>query len=304
MNRRTLTVIQNNKDYDEITPTVETFSVAHARLRKEVQDNLQGPGKVPSKLPLKAIEREEQVFQVRGEAVDDERVRHIAAGLNWDKTDDAVHVFWTGRRWVLIEGHHRLAAYGLSKKNPKGTRQVPVIAHVGMSLQAAQGLASITNSREKVTIPQWKRLNVAWRMTCIGEGSIAQLARESGCGKSTISNMREAKAELLTKEWMTIERLTDAEWLTARAWWKGQEKPQDWTLEADEAKALEIAEFLSKHLNGYLVRRPETFARALSLVSEELPYALMQTGCWGDALKVILNGRDEDDDVDDIDCGF
>jgi hypothetical protein len=240
---------------------------------------------------------------VRGEDVDEERVREIALGLSWDKTDDPLHVWWTGRRWVLVEGHHRLAAYGLSKKNPKGTRKVPVIAHVGMTLQGAMGLASITNSREKVTIPQWKRLNQAWRLTCIGEGSVTSLARDSGCSKSTIGNMRAVKAALLERKWMTVERLTDVGWVEAKDWLKGKERPA-WTLEADEAKAIEIADFLTKNLNGYLVRRPETLARALSLVSEEFPYALMQTVYWSDALKDIFEGREDDDEGDDEEYGF
>ena len=293
----------NQLPLQDATTAPETPSAAIARLQKEIKDNPHQPSTTPSALALRDIHSEEVVFQVRGEDVDAERVRKIALGLSWDKTDDPLHVWWTGCRWALFEGHHRLAAYRLSKKNPKGTRKVPVIAHAGMTLQVAMGLASITNSREKVTIPQWRRLDQAWRLTCISAGSVASLARDSGCGKSTIGNMRAGKAELLERKWMTVESLPDVGWVTAREWLKGNERPE-WTLEADEAKSIEIADFLMNNLNGYLVRRPATFARALSLVSENFPYALMQTDCWSDALKNIFEGREGDDEGDEEECGF
>lgn len=292
----------NEVTFQAVSGAPETPSRAIARLQREVRENPKEPVKVPNALPLGSIHLEETVFQVREEGLNDERVREIALGLSWDKTDDPLRVWWTGLRWVLVEGHHRLAAYRLSKKNPKGTRKVPVIAHVGIPLGAAMGLASITNSREKVTIPQWQRLNQAWRLTCVGVGSVASLARDSGCGKTTIGNMRAVKAKLLERKGMTVERLTDASWVQAKGWADGRERPE-WTPEADEAKAIEIAAFLVKNLNGYLVRRPETLARALSLVDENLPYDLMQTGCWHDALKEILKARGgEDEDDDDDEC--
>ena len=132
---------------------------------------------------------------------------------------------------------------------------------------------------------------------------MTSLAKDSGCGRSTIGNMRSAKAALLERKGMTVKHLTDVGWVKAREWLKGKDRPE-WTLEADEAKAIEIADFLTRNLNGYLVRRPETLARALSLVDENLPYALMQTGCWSDALKDIFEGREDDDEGDDEEYGF
>jgi len=264
-------------------------SAAIERLRAEREANPAQPCKMPRKLPLCAISVEPYVFQVREdvrlEGPDPERVKEIAKGLDGSNLDEPIHVWWTGLRWVVIEGHHRHAAYTLRQEQTGKTLQVPIVAHPDISLADAMGLAGRLNNREKVKISKNEMLDNAWRMVCMGDGSIKQQSERSGAAKSTISNMRDVNAKLTNRRfpgsWMI-----DAGWKQSLELAKGRTR-RDHGPEALEAMAHEIAEELKKLKVTTVLKSPEVFARALEILSPSLPERLLASDPFWDALNTI-----------------
>jgi len=48
--------------------------------------------------------------------------------LDGSNLDEPIHVWWSGTRWIVIEGHHRHAAYILKRDQMGKILQVPVVA--------------------------------------------------------------------------------------------------------------------------------------------------------------------------------
>ncbi|EAQ24504.1 hypothetical protein [Roseovarius sp. 217] len=151
---------------------MDTPSAALDRLRREKADNPRPPNRTPERLHLKEIATEPLVFQVRAAGLDMERVEEIAGDLSAPDLDDPIHVWWGGKGWIVIDGHHRLAAHRLAQERGGEVRKVAVKAHPTMPLEEALGAASLLNAREKVTITREERGNAAWRLVCCGTGSI------------------------------------------------------------------------------------------------------------------------------------
>jgi hypothetical protein len=75
------------------------------------------PEKIPERLPLTAIRKNPDVFQLR-EPVEHEKQGHIEtlAKIPADgRYLEAIDVWWDGERWCCIDGHHRLDAYRRAK---------------------------------------------------------------------------------------------------------------------------------------------------------------------------------------------
>lgn len=211
-----------------------------------------------------------------------ERVEEIARGLDGSNLDEPIHVWWSGKRWIVIEGHHRHAAY-LYKQAKEGVKfDIPVTAHPDTPLEEALGMAGRLNSRDKVKISQAEKLNCAWRMVCMGEGSIRQQSIQSGATTSTISNMRKVKAQLLVR-CFPISFMIDEGWEQSRNLANGKTQ-RDHGPDALEAMAHEMKEELKKLNITTILKSPDAFARALELLSSELPSRLLETNPFWDAL--------------------
>ena len=278
----------------------DTPSAAIERLLAEKEANPNRPLKVPRKLPLSDIHVEPYAFQVREDAringPDPDRVKEIARGLDGSNLDEPLHVWSSGLRWIVFEGHHRHAAYVLRQEQTGDTLQVPVEAHAEIPLEKAIGLAGRLNDREKVKISKVEMMDNALRMVCIGEGSIKEQASLSGASKSQISTIRSVVRDLASRSIPTA-RLVDAGWKQCLEWSKGRTH-RDHGPDALEAMAQEMAEELKNLKVTTAIKSPDVFARAIELLSPELPSRLIQSDPFKDALDTT--GRDllEETDVD------
>lgn len=267
----------------------ETPSAAMGRLRAEREANPNPPTKVPKKLPLSAIHVEPCAFQVREVArihgPDPDRVEEIARGLDGSNLDEPIHVWWSGLRWVVFEGHHRHAAYVLRRQQTGETLQVPVEAHAEIPLEKAIGLAGRLNNREKFKISKAEMTDNALRMVCIGEGSIKEQASLSGISKSQISNIRGVVRDL-TKRGLPKARLVDAGWKQCLEWSRGRTH-RDHRPDALEAMAQEMAEELDNLKVTTVLKSPDVFARAIEILSPALPARLLESEPFWDALNTL-----------------
>jgi ParB-like chromosome segregation protein Spo0J len=119
------------------------------------------PPQKPDTLPLASIVAMPGLFQPRQE---DER--HISELLRAIRTRGEVEpltVIQVGDKAVLIDGHHRLVAYGLAK----ATSAIPVRYFEG-TLEEAVLEAGRANSKAKLPMTNRDRQNYAWRLVLIG----------------------------------------------------------------------------------------------------------------------------------------
>jgi hypothetical protein len=279
----------------------EAPSAAIERLRAEREASSLQSGKSPRKLPLSAIHVEPLAFQVRSDGLDVERVKEIAGGLDGSNLDETVHVWWSGKRWIVIDGHHRHAAYSLKQEQSGKTLAVPVVAHTDISLGDAIGMAGRLNNREKVKISKAEMLNNAWRMVCLGEGSIKQQSECSGVGKSTISNMRQAKEFLATWD-MTPSSMIDAGWEQCRTYWKGKSQ-RDHGPDALELMAQSLAKELAELKVTSILKSPDVLARALEIMSPALLSRLLESEPFWTALNVTGRAILEEADAEEVEEG-
>jgi len=274
----------------------EAPSAVIHRLLAEKEGNPGKPPGVPSRLPLSDIYVEPEAFQVRAEGLVEDRVAEIARGVDGSNLDEPIHVWWTGLRWVVIEGHHRHAAYSKREEQTGETIQVPVVAHPDLPYWKAQGIAAQLNDREKIRISKAEMLNNAWRMVCLGEGSIKQQSKHSGVSKSQISNMRAAKLTLASRKIATAQ-MFDAGWKQCREWANGKSQ-RDHGPDALEAMAQEMAEELKQIKVTTVIKSPDVFARAIQILSPALPDRLLEAEPFWDALNTtgrqILNETDQE----------
>lgn len=136
----------------------------------------------------------------------------------------AIHVWWSGLRWIVVEGHHRHAANVRKEKQTGQAFAVPVVAHGDIPFFQAQGIAGQLNDRAKVRISKPEKLNNAWRVVCVGQGSIREQSEYTGVSQSRISIMRKAKVKLVSRK-MSSERMIDAGWKQCREWANGEPQP-------------------------------------------------------------------------------
>lgn len=258
----------------------ESTREALARLDAERKAGSPAPAKAPGKVPLRDLHTEPHAFQVReDQAPDPDHVAEIARGVGSD-LDEHLGVWWSGARWIVIDGHHRHAGYleAVELGRIGMTYKVPVMAHDVPTAAAARMIAAQVNNRDRKRITVEERTAEAWRMICNGIGSKAEQAKASGAQPSTIGNMRAVFKRLHEERGIPAENLEGLGWERARKLDKGKDvEGGEWTAAMDEAAAQDWAKRISKALDGRrIVMSPGRMARALEIISEDLPGNIME----------------------------
>lgn len=241
----------------------------------------------PSKLRIDHIEEMPSVFQPR--VVGDELAteRHIEALMNGAMNEtgnelDPVRVWWSGKRWLLIDGHHRIQAYKRLLAKGKRLSFIPVHAFKG-SLREAQDESNRLNRKDKLPVSTEDKANSAWRYVFLGDTrSYRTLASLTGASKSNISTMFKRREELIEKYgdvWQDeVEGMT---WLEVKTLDRESEAFEDW----EERRVNDIARRLYKAFGPSLYNQPELLAKGIERLSPHLYRGLVE---W-------LTPLDEDD---------
>ena len=260
------------------------------KLESQLASGKPQPDVLPTVLPLKSIRLRPNVFQHRdpngyeGKA----HVRKLAEviGRSKSQTLDAMTVWWDGRGWTGIDGHHRHAAYTAAQVGT--SHVVPVDVFEG-SLGEAMAQAAAGNSKNKRPMTTAEKAQSAWRMVVMDQSlSKAAVAEAAGVSQSTVASMRRVHGQLCAEEaTITADDLSarvtidhrDSKWTDARRLADGRAAPDfDWEA-ADEKEAEAMALAIRKAIGDRGSKKLHVLARALEIYDSRLEDTLMDY--WG-----------------------
>lgn len=228
------------------------------------------PTSKPQRLPAHTIKRHPEVFQHRRPAkhVSEAHIRDLADAAKAQDLDPLT-VWWNGKHWTLIDGHHRAQAY---IRAGKGTSAVPVEVFEG-SPEEALTRAARANTKAKLAMSASEKSTAAWRMVVMApKMSKSAQAVAAGVSERLVASMRTAKAALL-RQGKAPSELAEMTWENARRTAKGEESG-DWSPEEEEKRVEQMALALRKALGATAERQPDIFWRAIEVYSPQLARAL------------------------------
>ena len=250
-----------------------SFDEGYTQLKKELASGTVLPAVKPTTLDLKSIRMAHSVFQPRDfdEGVSsDEHVRTLLNALihESNNTLDPITVWWSGKHWRVIDGHHRVKAYAALEVEKKLKPRIPVVIFEGTPLEAIFE-ATRLNSKDKLAMSVEDKVNRAWKLVLIGsEFSKKLIARTCSIGTSTVGRMRSKLVVIREDEpedWLEVAG--DMTWKEAQRY---GEAPRDYDEEWQDKRVLVIRKRLDKAFGKTLVRQPELFARAIEAYSPKL----------------------------------
>lgn len=231
------------------------------------------PAKLPQSLTVQKIKLRPEVFQHRRPAkhASEAHIKGLMDAARARKLDP-IQVWWDGKHWTCIDGHHRLEACKRA-----WVTEVAVTVFTGTPeaavIQAAKG-----NTRDKLQMSATEKLGAAWRIvTTSTTASKQETAEASGASERSVANMRRVRDSLRAKGTDPAE----LSWGAARAMDSGETLDGDFDFEArDEREAQEMANRLLKALGKRGQQRVEVLARALEIYGSQIPAQLAEY--WSD----------------------
>ncbi|MBV2186094.1 MAG: ParB/RepB/Spo0J family partition protein [Rhizobium sp.] len=149
----------------------------------------------PTHLPMSQIELVPHVFQVRGLDFDEHHVGGLLSALKQGTDLDPITVWRCGRHALLVDGHHRKAAYERFQLDRKQRKDIPVRWVQGTAKEAMREAAE-ANVKLKLPMTPDQRNNLAWRLVLAGEFTKAETASLSGVSERHVANMRSVMRKL------------------------------------------------------------------------------------------------------------
>lgn len=274
-----------------------SLAADYATLAKQIARGKQ-PTTQPTSLQLSEIKRWPKVFQHRslGGVASKGHVLALTAAIKKRRSKqlDPIMVWWDGRAWACVDGHHRYEAY--MKAEVGNTHYVPVEVFTG-TLNQAMGVAAQTNTGDKLPMSRAEKSNAAWHLVTMADMSKSEVAKVSNVSEGTVAAMRRVFTRLDARVNEVTADLTmpaqgdfrDLSWADAKSLAEGRDVADFDRDVVDEAMAQKMAAALRKAFGAQAAKYPETFARALELYDTRLP----------DALAEWWNTPDDDDDNDE-----
>jgi hypothetical protein len=185
---------------------------------------------------------------------------------------DPVVVTAVGSKFYVLEGHHRLEAY----QAVRWRRPISVKYFEGTVTQA-QDEALRLNIKDKLALSRGEKFDAAFRMVKRNEKTYEQIKDITTVSVRTLATM----AALLRDHPVA----KDYTWGRARSLQfpkREDDDRHDWR----EEKAQKLAKQLIKNVGVGFVRDADITARALEIIDEDLPAALI--GEWIDTAKDVL----------------
>jgi hypothetical protein len=202
---------------------------------------------------------------------------------------EPILVIAVGGRYFVIDGHHTLDAYHTAR----WTGLVPVACFEG-SLQEAIITALERNNKNKLPMGDVSKLEAAWKLLVRGSANAAWQRTRSEVSKDSSVSLRTVKrmAAVLKKHGEGVSALT---WAEARRKERATEfEPDD---EWKEKKARKLAGQLMKC--GSLTKDPEITAKALRMISSNLPEMLVSEWRFTAGEVLVEHAREFSEDAGD-----
>jgi hypothetical protein len=243
-----------------------------------------------------AIELRPELFQPREfsfglRQTDPDHVKKLARAISIQGELDPVLVIKVGKKFICVDGHHRLEAY----KAEKWTKPIKC-EWFGGNVRAAVDESMARNAKDRLNIPQSDRLEAAWKRVLLDWGSKAQIVRLCCVGEGTVAQMRRVKerwneqSELGDKFRARLGfTLFETSCAQAKLAWLGAEAREI----DDELQAERLARRMRARLTNLLSREPKVTARALELYDPALAQELAKA--WGapNAIRAMAEQGDE-----------
>ena len=191
-------------------------------LLRQEQNESPPPSLSDGCLKLSELTFEEAVFQPRVSTPDWQSQNHIkrlrqAIQRNESNRLERVKILWTGIRWVVLDGHHRVLAYQSEYEGKSIDPPIPVEVFSG-SLEDALLECSADNHRDRLNMSLADKLERAWELVKLSLYQVLPVCEATGVSQRTVKRMRAAlkshdmhgftEAEILTVDWNTISGRT------------------------------------------------------------------------------------------------
>lgn len=258
-----------------------SFEQGLSMLKVEQELNPKSPQENPKVILLKHIRTAHSVFQPRQfedglMASSEEHVRGLLEAIHNESNHllDPITVWWSGKSWYVIDGHHRLLAYSRYEAQGKHSPvRVPVVIFRGSVYEAIAESIRL-NSRDKLPMSKSDKSNRAWKLVVLEKTSKQIISRICGIGTSTVGRMRNVLTQYktdyptnhqtiaLSKSWEEAyrsnlgERVIDDTWIRRQA--------QEW------------AKRLGRAFGKKASAQPNIFAMAIEIYSEKLKEELLE----------------------------
>ena len=245
----------------------------------------------PRTLPLSEVHVADKVFQWRNRNENiAPSMRHLEELTRVLKTTkkplDPIVVTPVGRKFYLLEGHHRVEAY----RAAGWRREVPV-KHFEGNVVEAQDEALRLNIKDKLPMSRAEKFDAAFRLVRRGKKTYPEIREITTVSVRTLATM----AEVLRVR----PDAAELSWNRARALQFKKDEQQEGDLDWQERKAQKLAEQLVHNVGPGFVRDADITARALEIIDGDLPKALVNQ--WFEtAMEVVLdNVREENPELAD-----
>jgi hypothetical protein len=210
----------------------------------------------------------------------EELVRALRAKPSAHQVLDPITVAVFGREFVVIDGHHRLAAY-----ERVGVAAVPVDYFEG-SLEDAIREAASRNSRNRLAMNHAEKLESAWRLVLLDKFSRREIAEATGASERTIITMRGARKRLQEQH----PGGSLGTWAEAKRTLSG-DAIREFSEEMIAAQIREWATRFRKTFGTKATKQPTIFGDALQLYARGLPRALVDH--WSDIAREVVEELDD-----------
>jgi hypothetical protein len=259
-----------------------TISRTPAELRKAMmsaEKELKRPesGKEETiELTRAVITTRPELFQPRGfanGALDEGHVRKLAQRISTKGELSPPLLVKLGKKWVCVDGHHRLAAYG---KQPGHRFDKIKCRWFAGSVSEAVDESVRRNDVTKLEMSNGDRYEAAWQRVVLSIGSKSEIVRLTGVSDGMVAQMRRvAKAHVRDNEFgrafrAKLPALAEATWGRAKSVYRN-ETPAQWDVR--EQAAL-LARKLRSRLEDRLSENKQVTAMALAIYDPELPKPL------------------------------
>lgn len=204
------------------------------------------------------------------------RVLQEAILASADGLMDPVTVWWSGQRWICIDGHHRILAYKRLKHQGKKIPEAIAVNVQPGGFEAAIQAAIKLNSKDKLNMSRADKLEAAWLMVRMGskEFTVSVISSTTQVSKRTVDNMRAGLKrfkELFPRACDSM--IVNLTWQEVLRKIRGEE---EWTENKIEQQAKEWSNRLAKTFGTKFATQPEIAARALELYSTSLVSSLAE----------------------------
>lgn len=256
-----------------------SYAAAKAQLEKERATGRATPSGLITNLHLRQIALASSVFQARQlqdsyeQYLSDAHSETLKVCLKASPTQtlEAIVIWWSGKRWIALDGHHRVEAYRrLARDTKDNLRRIPVVTFEG-SLEAAIAKSIELNARDKLPMTYDDKANAAWRLIVDAALSKSEISRVTTVHRNTLTAMGKALNSI--KEKHPISYRDEALAMT----WDEARRSEIRQPRGDfEEYAPKINQKVAKALNGLRGRKPlEPFIPfvmgGLSLLDPEAP---------------------------------